>query len=895
MRPSAAHNRLLDLTYTVGSRGRLIAVQGDPGAGKTHLVAGLVQERQWTALPAAFHRCVRDTRGQSAIDAVRALLRRTRRPPGAQIASLAHRRRRPDRDLVVLEDVHLADEQTLRELIAFAEGTPDQLVDLVVTLRPRQTPPELAEALSVTASFGRTEIIELAPLDDREMIEILGTAASSELRRRSAGNPFALRALQALEQDERSGADALVAPFEIAVRHEVSDLTSNERHVLHAAAILRTRFDVELLAEVAGVDLVVASAAVHNLLRRDLVRTGRATDALYSIRDEVFGTLLRRSIDPCWAASAHQRAVSRLSSRGQGVQVGFHLASALSRAREGELTRITAAALEVMETDVSESIYLLTPVLAETPPDGEPGQRARLALCTAFARVGRLDESRSLLFAVDEAGPAESGRDALAEAVAFVSGAEAVLSQDVQLVDLLNAHHAEHRHAGPWPRLVFARGFRATMLGRPAEQDEVTEALDGCADSVVRAGLLALRSLAATAAGDTASGEADAQQAGELTDRAPEHRLSHTLDVLCTVAIAHIYLGRFIDARRHLQRGVAIARHRQQTFLLPTLLVMLSESERQLGLLDKASASADTAVIESSAGSSLRLSQAVALKSAADVWTQPPGSGRARALAQRALAQQAPSRANTNGSAAIAAFTLAQCSWLDGDPHHCVTLLLNEGRGDALPEIPAAHRSAAWELLCAAGMDAGLDLEPWARQCRRHAERDTTPPNRAYAALTEGHLSRTGGALVEAVRHYREAAEILASSGMVVAQACALAHTARALAELGRTAQSAGPADLAAELARRAAAPTLSAWIDRLLGAATGPAAGITELDVFDQLTSREREVALLLCAGLKRSDIAERLAISARTVDVHLTRVYRKTGVTSRVELTLAVRRAAL
>jgi DNA-binding NarL/FixJ family response regulator len=53
--------------------------------------------------------------------------------------------------------------------------------------------------------------------------------------------------------------------------------------------------------------------------------------------------------------------------------------------------------------------------------------------------------------------------------------------------------------------------------------------------------------------------------------------------------------------------------------------------------------------------------------------------------------------------------------------------------------------------------------------------------------------------------------------------------------------------------------------------------------------------VALLLCAGRKRSEIAAQLTISARTVDVHITRIYRKTGVASHVELALAVGRTAL
>jgi DNA-binding CsgD family transcriptional regulator len=51
-------------------------------------------------------------------------------------------------------------------------------------------------------------------------------------------------------------------------------------------------------------------------------------------------------------------------------------------------------------------------------------------------------------------------------------------------------------------------------------------------------------------------------------------------------------------------------------------------------------------------------------------------------------------------------------------------------------------------------------------------------------------------------------------------------------------------------------------------------------------LSSRERDVAQLAAGGLTSRAIAERLALSARTVDNHLGRVYTKLGVASRAEL---------
>ena len=50
-----------------------------------------------------------------------------------------------------------------------------------------------------------------------------------------------------------------------------------------------------------------------------------------------------------------------------------------------------------------------------------------------------------------------------------------------------------------------------------------------------------------------------------------------------------------------------------------------------------------------------------------------------------------------------------------------------------------------------------------------------------------------------------------------------------------------------------------------------------------EPLTAREREVALLAAGGRSSRDIADRLHLSARTVETHLARVYRKLGITSR------------
>jgi DNA-binding CsgD family transcriptional regulator len=51
-------------------------------------------------------------------------------------------------------------------------------------------------------------------------------------------------------------------------------------------------------------------------------------------------------------------------------------------------------------------------------------------------------------------------------------------------------------------------------------------------------------------------------------------------------------------------------------------------------------------------------------------------------------------------------------------------------------------------------------------------------------------------------------------------------------------------------------------------------------------LTAREREIAILAMRGLSSKEVAEQLVLSVRTVDNHLQRIYRKTGVSRRKDL---------
>jgi non-specific serine/threonine protein kinase len=64
------------------------------------------------------------------------------------------------------------------------------------------------------------------------------------------------------------------------------------------------------------------------------------------------------------------------------------------------------------------------------------------------------------------------------------------------------------------------------------------------------------------------------------------------------------------------------------------------------------------------------------------------------------------------------------------------------------------------------------------------------------------------------------------------------------------------------------------------------PEPGSPDGDSAGLLTSREREIAVLVTEGMSNREIAERFVISKRTVDAHVVHIYAKLGISSRVQL---------
>jgi DNA-binding CsgD family transcriptional regulator len=152
-------------------------------------------------------------------------------------------------------------------------------------------------------------------------------------------------------------------------------------------------------------------------------------------------------------------------------------------------------------------------------------------------------------------------------------------------------------------------------------------------------------------------------------------------------------------------------------------------------------------------------------------------------------------------------------------------------------------------------------------------------------------------ALVRAARGEAEAAErqLTSAQDRLAGLGYALEEARAAYALAGLRAQRPGPVsyDEATRLFRRCRAMP---WLRQVETATvTGPAQPSLAAAALDALAATERQVAALVMEGATNREIAARLFISVKTVEATLTRVYRKLGIRSRVDIVrLAARHRA-
>ena len=131
----------------------------------------------------------------------------------------------------------------------------------------------------------------------------------------------------------------------------------------------------------------------------------------------------------------------------------------------------------------------------------------------------------------------------------------------------------------------------------------------------------------------------------------------------------------------------------------------------------------------------------------------------------------------------------------------------------------------------------------------------------------------------------REAVRTAEASPARLEHAKALVALGSALRRAGQRSQSREPLRRGFELATRCGAASLADWARTELYSA-GSRPRREALSGPESLTPSERRIAELAAAGHSNRDIAQTLYVTPKTVEVHLTSIYRKLGISTRTAL---------
>ena len=534
------------LAGAASGRGRLVLVTGEPGIGKTRLAEAVAQRARtegfrvgrggWDADGSpplsAWSRALGQALGHEAlgvdgdgdgVDAASVSFRQA----DAVLAALTG----GPPVLLVLDDLHWADTESLRLLRRLASGLAEVPAVIVATSRVAAADigEPLAEALAVLARLEPVRI-DLHGLDARATADwVTGRAGrhvraevAEELVRRTDGNPFYLTELVrllvsegALDDPSAPAWQAVPGGVRDVVRQRSRQLAERALEVLAVAAVCGRSFELAVLDEVtsepAAVEAAVEGAQVLGLV--DEAGPGRCRFTHALVRDALYEALPapRRA-----RLHAEVAAALELSRAGRVGEVAAELAehyrlAGPAHARSGWVLARRAAAEAADRSAYDESLRLATLAgdLQALDPTADDREREGVLVARAHAltRVGRPVDAWSPAEQAARSALGRGDRDAAATALltvteAMVWGWRRHPDYDDDAIALWrrvrDLHTADDpSEAGSWALLTAA--MAAEHLHRPNSSEESTRLADEASAVVHRTGtggrreLLALR------------------------------------------------------------------------------------------------------------------------------------------------------------------------------------------------------------------------------------------------------------------------------------------------------------------------------------------------------------------------------------------------------------------
>jgi predicted ATPase len=211
--------------------------------------------------------------------------------------------------LLLLEDVHWADEATLEVLRFMGRRLGGTRMMILATFRSEEVDRDhpltvVMGDLATLPGVVRMQLPAFSPAGVRQLLDDAGSALDAgEVYQRTGGNPFYVTEVLA------AGSERVPTTVRDAVLARVSRLSLAGRDVVAVAAVLGLRAEAGLLVKVSGQPLTAVDECLH---RGVLVADGDAV----GFRHELARLAVERSLPRALRARLHARALAELTAAG---------------------------------------------------------------------------------------------------------------------------------------------------------------------------------------------------------------------------------------------------------------------------------------------------------------------------------------------------------------------------------------------------------------------------------------------------------------------------------------------------------------------------------------------------------------------------------------------------